>query len=641
MSPLFLLKIITIVYFIIGVTIVRKRSMTKACGYQDKVCEFSLVISYKLPMTYNGYPVKIMDGKLYYFYHHTAQPIPADKVLTLDAYEEQWLTVTANGTIPGPPIEVFVNQTVIVKVTNNLWSSSVTVHWHGIDQRGSPYMDGSAFITQCPIQPSESFTYIFNVTKPGTFFYHSHIGLQRMMGLYGALIVREKPPVIEEKVLIISDYNHLWNANKSWMKTNYFDIFNGKRMSELKTYDGTYLGDFRFNSGLVNGRGRYYNNKGHHNGAPLSKFTVHQGRMYRFRLISAAGQLPFEFSIDSHKLQIVASDGSNLKGSFFDAVIIHPGERYDFIITTKKAIKNYWIRGKTLTVNRNQTFEAILQYKGAPNTDPQTKIKNCSHTVCDVLNCPFKFFPKKYNKRCHLISEVYSPKVQNVPKYEENNWEEYFLNFAFPGGSASVNGRSFQYPHVNPLLQPNEVKTLCKQNQCGTNKTCHCTHSINLSKDSNVQLVFTNMRRLHGISHPIHLHGHSFHVVKMGFPTYNKTSGEIISINDDIICYDGSTNYDYCNKPVWRNKNWKGDNIPGLNLINPPLKDTVILPSGGYVAVRLKANNPGLWFMHCHMAFHTFEGMAVIVNESFTDLPPPKYSYPQCRNTNFLGKFFV
>ncbi|CAI9735094.1 laccase-2-like [Octopus vulgaris] len=634
MSAFFLLVLVLMLVNPSYVTLARRNS----CRYEDTVCEFSLTVTHKLPMTYHGHSVEIIDGKLYYF-HKGKHYIDADDVLTMDGYDDQWLAITVNETIPGPTIEVFINQTVIIKVTNELWSTATSLHWHGIDQVGSPFMDGVSFVTQCPIQPSESFIYIFNATKTGTYFYHSHIGLQRIMGLYGALIVRDKPPIIQEKVLIISEYNHFWNANKAWMKTNYFNALHGKITPDLRTYDGTYLGGFLYTSGLVNGRGRYYDKRGHHNGAPLSRFNVQQDRMYRFRVISAASELPFEFSIDSHPLQIVASDGADLKGSFYDSVIIQPGERYDFFITTNKNIKNYWIRGKTLTENLNQTFEAILSYEGASDTDPTSRSKNCSRTVCDVLNCPFMYFPVKYNKRCHSISGLRSPKVQNVPKYEEHHWEEYFLNFAFPNGTASVNGRSFLYPHVNPLLQPNEVKTLCKETECGPGKTCSCTHSITLSNGNNVQLVLTNMHRIYGVSHPIHLHGHSFHVVKMGFPTYNKTTGKLISINKDIMCY-GNTGYEYCNNPVWRNKTWKGDNIPGLNLVNPPLKDTVTLPSGGYVVVRLKANNPGLWFMHCHMAFHTFEGMALVVNESFTDIPTWKYSLPKCRSVNLHGHFF-
>ena len=55
-------------------------------------------------------------------------------------------------------------------------SESTVIHWHGIHQRSSPYMDGVPYVTQCPILPGNSFRYVFNANKSGTYFYHAHIG---------------------------------------------------------------------------------------------------------------------------------------------------------------------------------------------------------------------------------------------------------------------------------------------------------------------------------------------------------------------------------------------------------------------------------------------------------------------------------
>ena len=55
-------------------------------------------------------------------------------------------------------------------------SESTAIHWHGFHQKGTPYMDGVPYVTQCPILPGESFQYIFQANMAGTFFWHSHIG---------------------------------------------------------------------------------------------------------------------------------------------------------------------------------------------------------------------------------------------------------------------------------------------------------------------------------------------------------------------------------------------------------------------------------------------------------------------------------
>ena len=52
------------------------------------------------------------------------------------------------------------------------------------------------------------------------------------------------------------------------------------------------------------------------------------------------------------------------------------------------------------------------------------------------------------------------------------------------------------------------------------------------------------------------------------------------------------------------------------NLINPPQKDTIPVPDGGFAVLRFKANNPGVWLIHCHMAWHNLIGMAMLMQVS-------------------------
>lgn len=72
--------------------------------------------------------------------------------------------------------QVCENDTVIVDVTNALDLEAVTIHWHGIHQEGTPYMDGAPYITQCPIQAGESFRYQFSASPYGTHMWHGHVG---------------------------------------------------------------------------------------------------------------------------------------------------------------------------------------------------------------------------------------------------------------------------------------------------------------------------------------------------------------------------------------------------------------------------------------------------------------------------------
>ena len=90
-----------------------------------------------------------------------------------------------------------------------------------------------------------------------------------------------------------------------------------------------------------------------------------------------------------------------------------------------------------------------------------------------------------------------------------------------------------------------------------------------------------------GTAHPIHIHGNRLYVVKYGLGVVNESSGLLQGPNQDI---EYSPDYRFAN---WRNASWSNGNVPDVNLIDPPLKDTIVIPYKGYVVLRVKTENPG------------------------------------------------
>ena len=87
--------------------------------------------------------------------------VPYDEVISADG--ENRMVIVINGTLPGPPIVVYEHQTLIIHVKNMLLSDVTTLHWHGLHQKGTPFMDGVGWISQCPIAAGQTFTYKFKV----------------------------------------------------------------------------------------------------------------------------------------------------------------------------------------------------------------------------------------------------------------------------------------------------------------------------------------------------------------------------------------------------------------------------------------------------------------------------------------------
>ena len=117
------------------------------------------------------------------------------------------MATTINGSIPAPTLRLREGDTVTIRVTNRL-REATSIHWHGIIL---PYqMDGVPGISFAGIAPGETFTYRFKLEQTGTYWYHSHSGMQELTGMYGALIVesREGEPVRADRdyVVQLSDW---------------------------------------------------------------------------------------------------------------------------------------------------------------------------------------------------------------------------------------------------------------------------------------------------------------------------------------------------------------------------------------------------------------------------------------------------
>ena len=586
------------------------------------------------------------NGKVYAVADPNAtSPIDDGLATTADGYDNNYRRIiVANGSLPGPEIIVYEGQLLKIRVINDLFSETTTIHWHGLHQRGTPWMDGLGFITQCPILPRTEFTYEFYVHQTGTYWYHSHVGTQRARGLFGALIIRDKtelsPP--KEHILTITDWNSYWDTDIDSLKFISGSYINRTRLPSPKSIDGIIFTNRLITSGLINGKGRYYYDPAEHNEAPLTVFKVEPNEEYRFRIINTGAQFPFQISIDEHILKVVALDGFDVTPDFVDAIIIHPGERYDVVIYTNATVqRNYWIRAQTLESNYDHKVEAILRYTNAPDQDPSSHKRNCTATDrCLVINCPFTYFPENNYTDCKQLDELRSANNDDpAPNANTREFEEHFLNFGFQGvppfySPPSINGKVFTVPGVSALTQPHELQNTCgTASGCGEGKFCFCMHSLTLDFNKTIQMVLTNYGGFPE-HHPIHMHGYSFYVLKMGYPHFNTSTGAYMNRNKDINCGDtdnGNGDVAFCNGATWRNTSWLGGNIPGIKLENAPRKDTITIPVGGYVVIRFVSDNPGVWGLHCHIDGHGMNGgMAMLLNDSYSRHPPPPRGFPKC-----------
>jgi hypothetical protein len=166
-----------------------------------------------------------LDGNVKEF-HLVAEPVKQEivpgQVVDLWGY---------NGSAPGPTIQITQGDRVRIIVDNHL-PEPTAMHWHGFEV---PYdMDGSPGASQDPIAPGDRFVYEFTLNQQGTYFYHSHMAMQEMMGMIGAFIMHPKeaysPRVDQDFAVIMQEYAILPNSNvpnSMNMEFNWL-TFNGK-----------------------------------------------------------------------------------------------------------------------------------------------------------------------------------------------------------------------------------------------------------------------------------------------------------------------------------------------------------------------------------------------------------------------------
>lgn len=127
-----------------------------------------------------------------------------------------------------------------------------------------------------------------------------------------------------------------------------------------------------------------------------------------------------------------------------------------------------------------------------------------------------------------------------------------------------------------------------------------------------------------GYSHPFHMHGTHFYVMKIGYPEYYE-NGTIKSMNEDLPCDDVTQR---CLDLKWRNSTWMNGTVEGMQA-NPSLRDTIMIPTGGYTVIRFRADNPGWWFAHCHLMLHHMGGTAFAFRiGEHDDIPVPPDNFP-------------
>ncbi|KAG6393601.1 hypothetical protein SASPL_147845 [Salvia splendens] len=512
-------------------------------------------------------------------------------------------TIVVNGKFPGPTLYAREDDTVIVRVVNHV-TDNVTIHWHGVRQLRTGWADGPAYITQCPIQTGQSYVYNFTLTgQRGTLLWHAHINWQRAT-VHGAIVILPRlgipypfPKPDKEEIIILGEW---WKADVESVINTAMQAGLPPNVSDAHTING------------LPGPSPNCSSSGY-------TFHVETGKTYLLRIVSAAVNEELFFKIAGHRLTVVEVDASYTKPFTTDTIFIGPGQTTTALLTADQPIGKYVIAISpfmdTIVATDNQVATGSLRYSGA------APLSGAGATVAVPA------------RNATPITTAFEDGLRclNSPEYPAAvpGGTDHSLLLAIGVGMnpcascvngtrlvADVNNVSFVMP-ATALLQAHYYNVsgvytadfpaapVTPWNYTGVAApanmgTATGTRVYRVGYNSSVQIVVQGTAVIAPESHPMHLHGFNFYVVGKGIG-----------------------NYDAVNDPK------------RFNLVDPVERNTISVPTGGWTAIRFRADNPGMWFLHCHLEVHTTWGlkMAILVengkgpNESI--LPPPR-DLPKC-----------
>ena len=291
--------------------------------------------------------------------------------------------------------------------------------------------------------------------------------------------------------------------------------------------------------------------------AGLAKFKFTKGKRHRLRLINGGGEGTQRFSIDGHELTVIANDFVPCRPYKTNVVTLGIGQRTDVVVEAKLAADTaVWMRSNISTTcsltNQPFALAAIYYDKADNNKVPTSSAQPYTETGCGNDDL---------DKTIPLFPFPSLPNPATTQTIDIGFGPNATGNFVW-----TMNGQAFRGNYDQP--------TLLLANAGNTSYPYDPQWNVyNFGTNASVRIIIRNTTP---VAHPMHLHGHNFNVLAEGQGTW-----------------DGKVKH----------------------IFNTQRRDVQIIQGSGYLVIQYNTDNPGVWPLHCHIAWHVSAGLYVNVME--------------------------
>ena len=516
-------------------------------------------------------------------------------------------TIAINGSIPGPVIRMAEGGDALIRVHNRL-PESTSIHWHGILL---PFdMDGVPGISFPGIPAGETFTYRYPVRQNGTYWYHSHSGLQEQLGHYGQLILEPAgtDPVdydVEHSV-VLSDWTFEDPDRVLWKLKTMEGYYNFQRPTLANIDDqmratGMSLGevlkkrlawdrmrmdptDIADITGatytyLMNGRAAHEN----------PTFLARPGQRVRFRIANASTMTFYDIRFAGLPMTVVQADGQNIQPVETDELRIAVAETYDVIVTlpdegaytlfAETMDRSGYARG-TLTSREGESAPVPAQRRR-----PMLTMADMGMMMGGMEGMDGMDHMSGMTKDAHVDRHPIRPgelPTENLPDRIRHGPAGH--------GPASITMAQTAYRRLD-------------------------YPGVGLGEDGWRVLTYGQLRALerpYGRRPPsrqfdLHLTG-NMHKYIWGFDGRKWSESDMILFQYGERLRINMINDTMMSHPIHLHGMWM-DLYAGGTLEDNPRKHTVIVQPAELLTVDITADAPGQWAFHCHLLYHMEAGM--------------------------------
>ena len=560
-------------------------------------------------------------------------------------------TMLINGQLPAPTLYFEEGKKAIIHVTNKM-KVPTSIHWHGILLPN--FEDGVSYLTTPPIKPGKTHKFEFTLRQAGTYWYHSHTGLQEQKGLYGAILVQPKKKQYQydhDLVLVLSDWTNEdpinvlrtlkkgseWYALKKRSALSFWEVLTNKLLGAQmflwsQRMPGMDISDVYYDAFLINGQ----------KALKYPDFKV--GEKVRLRVINAAASTYFWLSFGGKAPLLISADGLNVKPLKVDKILHAVAETYDFLITIpkKKALE---IKA---TAQDGTGFATALIGKGEvlkapfiPKPDPIKEMRKMA-----LMHKGHSMEHGSHGGHNHGHKMEHGSHGGHSPassSHDQSNNHRHKMEYGSHGGhspASSSHDQSNNHGHSmdhkskahlkSPKREPNALDPSTQVKN--TNHSHHKTHDKNppLATKPKLQHNKNKASALNTSSHPVSynqlqaLESTAFANTQIKEVHLNLTGNMLryvwsfnnrtLSQSDKIAIKKGETlrlhlhNKTMMHHPMHLHGHFfRVFNGQGAKA---PLKHTVDVPPMQTVVIEFNPEEKGDWFFHCHILYHMKSGMS-------------------------------